>query len=531
MPEEELDLLNKEVILTILSETSKSEDKDRRRLSFNAYQVYSGNQKVYVERMLARTRPNGHGSYTISNISVSKMVTDKRAAAYNEAPIRSVDGNQDKTEFLTQIYNEANGSREMQFHDVVFNLNKYDLMWVNYREKEERFQFICLHPYEFVLVRDKDTGKVLVVGMNYPSTEITQNARGQGVEGTVRSGDGISDLIAESQSDSAAEGETWVFWSDTQHVKIRTTSVKVIVAGEEKLKKSIEYVDIEGNPRNVNPLGILPFVLTTSDTAIDYPTVNSLTEQSITFNAQQSETLTAKNLHGTGIQSFKYPERMQGRFKNMTHGQTEAIHLPQSGKEGDAPTEFEYHTSGAQLIPMMENDMNLLRQIMQEHEVEGMKMDLADSNATSGISRAIAGSSVQKVIERNQQIYAETEKSMFEIIKAWDRFNGTRMFGEEDELQIVYPKPKVMVSDKETLENIQKLLDLGLIEEWEKFIKMDPNLSEEQAREKLERIEKRREEKAQKMLSRGLDGNQQDGINQESEAQPQGSNDEREGES
>jgi len=78
------DLLNKEVILRILSEVEKSEDKDRRRQSFNSYQVYSGNQKVYVNKELQRTRPKSFESYTVSNISVSKMVTDKRAQAYDE---------------------------------------------------------------------------------------------------------------------------------------------------------------------------------------------------------------------------------------------------------------------------------------------------------------------------------------------------------------------------------------------------------------------------------------------------------------
>ena len=522
--ERDLNLSDKRIIMEILSETDKSEDKDRRRNSFDTYQVYSGNQKIYVERELARTRPNSWHSYTVSNISVSKMITDKRAASYNEMPIRSIDGNEGKTEMLNDIYKEANADREMQFHDVVFNLNKYDLVWVNYREEDDKYQFMCLHPYEFILVRDQDTGEVLIVGLSYPSTEITQSARSNGnVEGNTTGGDGTSDLIAESQADSGgSEEETWVFWSAEEHVKIRRTNIRQVVDGNEVVKPSIDYIDIPGNPNGINPLGILPFVLTTNDTAVDYPTVNPITEQSITFNTQQSETLTAKNIHGSGIQVFKYPERMDGRFKEMSSGQTEAIRLPQSSKDSDSATDFEYKTSGAQLQPMMDNDMNYLRQVLQEHEIEGMKMDLADSNATSGISRAISGASVQKVIERNQQVYAETEKKMFKIIKAWDRFNGTNMFSEDDEMQIVFPKPKVMLSDKETLETIEKQLELGLIEEWEKFIKMDPNLSEEEAREKLERIESAKEEKVKKMMGVGLNGNQQIGISQESKAQPQG---------
>ena len=101
------------------------------------------------------------------------------------------------------------------------------------------------------------------------------------------------------------------------------------------------------------------------------------------------------------------------------------------------------------------------------------------------------------------------------------------MFSPEDDLQVVYPKPKVLTSDSETLKNIKEMLDLGLIEEWEKFIKMDPNLSEQDAMDKLERIEKRREEKARKMLG-GMNANKQITINQESEIESEGSESGRE---
>lgn len=509
-----IDLLDKNVLFQIFSESNKSEEKDRRKHAFNAYQVYSGNQRIYTERELGRTRPKSWQSYTISDISVSKMVTDKRAQAYNEAPIRSINGNQQKTEALGQIYTEANASRELQFLDTVFNLQRYALMWVNYREEEAQYQFLTLQPYEFILVRDKDTGKLLVVGLNYPSNELTSDARNN----DAKSGDGISDLIAESQADSAASGETWVFWSDNNHVQVRHTSVKEVVNGVEVLKKNIEYVEIPDNPKMVNPLGTIPFVLISNDTSVDYPTVNPITEQSITFNVQQSETLTAKNIHGSGIQVFKYPEKFQGRFSKMSQGQTQAVELPQSNNPDDKPTDFEYKTSGAQLGPMLESDLSYLKQILEEHGIENKNMDLGSTDQLSGVSRAIAGSSVQKIIEKNQQMYSGLEKEMFTIIKAWDELNKTRLFSKDDELQIVYQKPKVMVSDRETLDNIKLMLELEVIEDWEKFVKMDPNLSEIEARDKLERIESKKMQKAQSFLSREGNADNEERVDEESEA-------------
>ena len=521
-----MDLLDKAVVSRILSETKMSEEKDRRTQSYNAYQVYSGNQETYVLNELKKLRPKSYTGYTISNISISKIVTDKRAQSYNESPIRTIDGNEDKMEALEEIYKQADAEKEMQFLDVNYNLNKYTLMWVNYLMDEAgesgKWMFQTLHPYQFTLVRDKDTGELLIVGLNYPSYDITNDARNGDSYGPrlgAGKGDGVSDLIAENQSDSSSDAEIWVFWSKDQHVKVRMEQKTEYVDGVPELKINVDYLPIEGNANNVNPLGVLPFVLVTKDTAIDYPTVNPITTQSITYNVLQSETLSAKNLHGSGVATLKYPANMQGKLDMMNHGLMSLIELPQ--QEDQPATEFDYHTSGSQLVPMKEIDNAYLMQVFHEHGIENVKMEAGGVDAMNGISRAIAGASVQKVIQRNQQTYSKLEKKMFEIIKAWDSFLGFNQFDEDDDLQIVFPKPKVHMSDKETLETIEKMLALGLIEEWEKYIKMDPNLSEEEAKEKLERVNAEKMQKANDFME-SMSANQQIPINMDQEIRPQG---------
>ncbi len=46
----------------------------------------------------------------------------------------------------------------------------------------------------------------------------------------------------------------------------------------------------------------------------------------------------------------------------------------------------------------------------------------------------------------------------------------------------------MLTSDTELLANLATMIDLGLIEDYEKFIVVDPNLSVDQAKEKLKRI-------------------------------------------
>ena len=58
-----------------------------------------------------------------------------------------------------------------------------------------------------------------------------------------------------------------------------------------------------------------------------------------------------------------------------------------------------------------------------------------------------------------------------------------------DDISILFRKPKPMLSTTELLDEIERKLELGLIEEHEKFQILDPNMDDDDARDKLERIE------------------------------------------
>ena len=312
------------------------------------------------------------------------------------------------------------------------------------------------------------------------------------------------------------QGRAW------QHVKVNVVEKEIKDDdGKAVLKRDIDYVPIPGNPNNVNPLNILPFVFKSMDPSPDYPVKNPLTKQTVKFNVQQSETFTSKNIHGTGIQVLKYPEKMQGKMDKLTHGQLGAVELPQSSNPDDASTDFEYLTSGAQLGPMKDSDIAYVEQVAKQHGLENFEIDKGGTTAMNGISRAIAQSSTQKIITKNQKKYSKLEKEMFTIIKAIDVHNATKLFGVDDKLQITFQKPKVLVSDKETLENIKLMREIGVIEEWEKLVKMDPNLSETEAREKLDRINAEKVANVNKFLG-GTGGNIENGNDKDSGAEPGG---------
>lgn len=504
-----INLLDPAIMETIVGEIENGEERDRKRQAFDAYQVFSGNLKNYVETELARTRPKSWKSYSVSNVSLSKMVTKKLAKAYNNEPIRTV-GDDSKNERLDEIYEESMAQRNLQEFDEIFNLHKHSLLWINYREKEERYQFMALAPYEYSVIRNKDTGRVEVVILSYPDTTITSSARlKRGTQG----GDGKANLIAESQVDSGGQTRVYAMWSDEQYVVVRVTVERIKTIQGEEVKKSIEYVPLEDNPNNVNPLGVLPFVYLSADLSPDYPTINPITEQTITFNALWSELLTAANIQGTSIMTFEYPAELQGKMDKMTTGLTSAVELPQL--QDKPPTKVNFISPSPDLGGQKESYMQYMQMVLAEHGITSSQGLDGMESFSSGLERMIAQADVQQIIDKHQQMYSKVEDGIFEILKRWEAFLGPSVFAEEDQLTVIFTKPRVMISDAETLANIEKRLSLGLIQKWEALAILDPNLGEDEAKEKLEVINEERSAN-----TRGFFGNREPGqtSNEDSES-------------
>jgi len=518
-----MDLLDQTVISTILNEINWGEERDRKRQAFDAYQVYSGNLKTYVEEQLSVTRPKSWQSYSISNISISKMVTNKLARSYDAAPLREVmdsddDTNKIKSEYLSSIYEEGDASRQLKEMDQITNLHRHGLFWVNWRVEEQRWHFLALAPYEFSTIRNKDTGVLECVILKYPDTTITSGARSMfGAAG----GDGRANWIAESQVDGGGQSDVYAIWTNTQHVVVEVQDEEVVTGSSKKYKRNITYVPIEDNPTNVNPLGIIPFVYVSKDNSPDNPTINPITEQTITFNSLWSELLTAANVQGTSIFTLSYPESQQGNLETLTHGITTGVELPQK-EDSDIRTTADFISPSPDLANQREVYTNYLRMIMAEHGItnsQGLDGSGAEMHP-SALDRIIANADVQNIIYQNQQtLYEPLEMQIFEIIKAYgERVLNDSTFSKDDSVMVKYPKPKILISDKETLDNIITRVNNGWMMDWEALVAIDPNLTENEAKQKIDDIQsERRGMFGKKELSQNIqdDGSQPIGDSSE----------------
>ena len=461
-----LDIRDSQIIRRLVSDIESTESKTRRENEIKAYKCAEGAQKEYVIQKLSQLFPKSYNTMRVSDVSLSKKVLDK-LAAYTSQPIRKI-STPELSQALSDIYTEGNFQDSLQEFDRDFNRQKYGLLWV--RRREERFSLDSLKGFESFVVINKDTNELECVILNYPGSYLTSTGFGDS--------DGVNQLISESQDDSSAQSKVYVLWTKDFHTVWRVESEATGIG-------SVTYVTQEGNEEGVNPLGAIPFVWKSKNSSADLPYLNNITEQSIETNILMSDLLTSSSNQGHGQLVIKrHPET---KLSHVHSGQSTAIELPLI-EGSDVQNDAFYINANPDLGGMKDTVSSYIQAILSEHGINGSAGLSGESESfSSGIERMIAQADVQNQIRQNQSTYSKLEQEAFEIIKKYLEVEGGNFFGEE-ELTIIFEKPKVMISDKETLENIEKRLSLGLITKIEALQMLDPNLDDNAAKERLDLI-------------------------------------------
>lgn len=479
----ELDITNPNDVKQIIFEIEKSKNIDRKKDAWKAFQVLEGNQRFFVKEELKLIYPETHQFFRIGDISISKKAISKKAQAYKTMPKRELD-NDNETEIYNDLLAKSKMNHSYREFDKHLNHYKYAFLWttwVNPKDDNDEGMYVsqALAPYEYDLVRDEITGEVVIFILSYPSAEITED---------VGTNDQEEQVITDDQADQSAQTKKYSLWNGKNHVQVLSRSFNK----DKEREIEISFLEIPGNPNMENPIGRIPGTFISFDPSTDYPVPSALWKKSIDWNVSFSDLKTASSSQGHGVLKYMYPE---GQKKQRIHtGQHVAIDLPQSVKPGAPKTDADYINAN----PNLDGQMNVLKfdaiNILDE---EGIKtkggIEGGIEKFASGFDRLLSMADVHDIIRDNQQLYAEClEQDQYEIIKAYEAALNRTTFKTES-VQIFYEKPKPMITDKELLEVIQKKRELNMIEEWEAIVIANPNISEDQAKEKLERIKKEKQ--------------------------------------
>lgn len=480
LPAREIDLNNSDHIKRIVEEIESDQNRRRKRNAWVLNQCLEGNQREYVEKKLAQLYPDTYNKFAIGDINIPKKIDGKLSKAYKNPPIRKLP-NDNQTEELNDIYNKYHFDRAFKEADSIFNLHKYVALWLTWQNPDvelgiEEGQYIlhALKPYEYDLIRDQVTGEPIIFIQSHADTEITRLAG--------RS-DGIEQTISESQSDRAAQTRIYYLWNANQYAEVVVKKAYGHGNAEKNLV-TVNYID-----RKPNMLGRLPITYLQADSSVDYPISSNLAEQSIDWSVALSNLKTSSAAQGHGQLVITHPEGQ--KYKQVHMGMHTAITLPQSKKPDAPPTDAKYISASPDLAGQLEVLKFDLMNILDDY---GIKAKSALSGGveqfSSGFDRLLSEADVQDEVEDNASLYSKTiEQGVYNCMANYEEVMSNFIFRGVDELEVTFEKPKVLISDKETLENLAKRDELGLLLPHEKHLIINPNLTEQQAKEREEEIQ------------------------------------------
>jgi hypothetical protein len=467
-------MLNNEDVIQLLSEIELSENQQRKRYAYDSFQIHDGNLRYYVQEKMKLMYPMTWNMFQVSDYSALKKIVDKKSKAYKENPIRKLQTPEESL-LYQDIVKKYNLNKAMKKFDQYFNQHKYTLMAVFFERKdvygkiEDAWKFIPLAPYEFDVVLD-EMGELQTVVLSYPDTQVVSGP----------STDGIDTKIAGAIQDANRDHKTYAVWTKEQHI---------VYSGVKHSDGSMRFerVIAEGNPNGVNPYGVIPFVYVPEEYSQDYPVNSPLASQTIELNAEMSTYYTSGSLQ-IGTLVLKYPSSQA--IESVANGMFTGMKLPQSENPEAPETTAEFISPSPNMSGHREAIITHMQAILDEQGINSNQIVQPNEKFVSGFDRLLASADVQDIIADNQQnIYQSVEMKIYNIIRTiYKNFIKKDLFSS-DELTIIYSKPRVMISDTEKLANIEKMDQLGLISPWEKFMLMDPNLSEEDAKAKYDEIQ------------------------------------------
>jgi hypothetical protein len=465
----------------IITHVETSENVTRKNDNFGDYRVLQGDQRPLLTADLKEEFPDSYTEMRIMEYNFMRKIVNKRAKIYKDGITRHILFGGKKDPVAQEVFDNV-----YKWMDIDNKLKKangfYEAFWYclpqTYLDKDNYIQIRVMPPYLYDIVADVHGNERVVVLSHY-----------------VESGHMKFEL-----TDILDEQELYTLWTDTDHVVVRRT-----IDGETK-KMIIEFLDIEGNEGNINPLETLPFVFSVKKPTdgFYYPMRNSMALQCMDINKTLSDVMSIARNQGFGQAVMSaaeeiMPENVKVGFKSLIK-----IPIPPGGTSG----KFEFVNSNAPISEQMdaiaENiGMYLTTNDLVATEVSG-KVDGAD--ALNGISRLIESAKLDYSIDDAKTLFKFAEQELFELIQKWlDILKAKNQLPEEYkgyqpknyELVLDFHETSPIQGDEDKLNMIERKLELGLIESWEKHKILNPDMSDEEAKAKEELI---KADKAQKLL-------------------------------
>lgn len=488
----ENEILSLEKRKKILEQICTPENQARKNEAFKRYECYKDRTKYYViDCLLAQfdLKTVIEMTYAVANISVVKKIINKLAMVYAFGVRRELP-NEGDTEELNQLEKELEFNSKMKKANRFLKLQKNILVYPKPCPIEDKWKIKIdiLQPYLYDVIEDYyDHEKPMVIilsnykkqraGMRYSPSPATEGRGAKQQDAPILRSNQINEQIADAD-DQYLPKDQFVWWSKSYHF---TT-------------------DKDGNitsPATDNPIGMIPQVEFALDQDGSFWAIggDDLIDAGVLVNSIISHLNHIGIVQGYG-QFWMKGEKVPTA---VAMGPSKMIRMEWTGDEKEPQLGFASTTP--QLEQLRENVVMYLALTLTTNNLStsGVSTKLDGGQAfPAGIAMILDKAESLEDIDDQRQIFIDKEPEIWKRIAAWMDVFGARNqlvpdlqeinLPPEFEPQLKFASPQPIISEKERLENLKNRKDLGLNTMLD-LIKLDnPELTDEQARQKLKEV-------------------------------------------
>jgi len=457
-----MDILNADEVKTFIEQINRDQNTKRKKLVNDGHRIANGDLEFYVKRRLKDLWPKSYTWFRNPNASLTGKVLNRIAKSYDEVPDRILKDDKETDYYQTLIENgDASLEKAMAEFDKTYIIDHYAAIWISINQEDEGNKYVFRGINQSSFDR-KVNSKTL-------ETEAVIISMSRNFDLTTIHGDGeLSDIQDEPEDKDGLN--YYALWTDKNHVLVT----------HDAETGTVKHIPIDGNEGMINPIGKIPFVFLQDGDVTQLPPRPSLPSNDVELNSCKAVLLSGCDIRALGKLVIKHPTEQEIPDAIFDSPFT-YLALPQLSDPDAAETTAEYVNDSTNVSDFKEVISEYENDLLEDQGI--VTGTVGNVKFTSAEDRELALKSENDRIKKNQSKYAKVEKGVYCIVKAYeDSLNNSQL--TSDDIAIRYPKQQPIKSREQLLKEIEKEIQLGTMEPWEKHVRLNPNLTRKEAEKK-----------------------------------------------
>lgn len=507
-------LMNEDQVLNIgyraavIDEIKSAENVGRKREHKKRYDVYKDKTVKWVIKSL-----EGEGlkletiqamTSRASNISICRKIVNKLARTYASGVSRET-GSPDGDKAVSEM------ERFLKFDDKMRKSDRYRelqkncvLQFVQERSGGTaeiplyRIGMKVLGPWQYDVIEDcydREIARCFILSdfiEQYAQTGRTEAQAGYHDDaGQMLMTNRKDDLIADDPDDSGqGKKRTFIWWTDNYHF---TTYEDGSICAE------MTPID------NLNPIETLPFVNNAEEQDGQFWAQggDDLVDGSILVNKIMTDMFFIAYQQGYGIPVIT-GRNLKERY---SIGPNNALIFDYDPTQEDPKPEVTFASAQPPLGDWMKLVEQYVALLLTTNNLSPTNIagQLSAATFPSGIAMLVESSEATNDIEDKQRVYVGQERHAWHIIQAWQSYLLSTDEADEDfrnlpalpddlgaNIAVKFNEPRQIVTEKEKLDNLKLRQDLGLNEEVDLILLDNPDMTRDEAEQKLLKIKEQK---------------------------------------